>query len=104
MIGRTALGGLLTATIACAPVPPPASVEENIPTHGSTGRLCNAARAQSLVGRPATSALAAEALRLTGAGMMRWLRPGQIVTMEYREDRLNIELDASNRVRGIRCG
>ena len=104
MIGRIALAGMSMMTSGCAPLPPPAPAEENVPVYGSTGRACNAARAQSLIGRPASAALGAEALRLSGAGMMRWLQPGVIVTMEYREDRLNIDLDANNRVRGIRCG
>jgi len=67
-------------------------------------RGCDAARAQSLVGRPASSAVAAEAQRLTGAGFVRWLQPGQIVTMEYRADRLNLVLDGQNRIEAIRCG
>jgi hypothetical protein len=91
-------------TMGCTPVPPAGPVEEEVPVHGSTGRRCEAARAQGLVGREATSELGAEAMRLTGAGMLRWLRPDYVVTMEYREDRLNIELDARNRVRALRCG
>ena len=43
-------------------------------------------------------------MRLTGAGILRWMRPGDIVTMEFREDRLNLELDGNNRVTAIRCG
>jgi len=65
---------------------------------------CDAANAQSLVGRPATAELAAEAQRLSSAGAVRWLRPGQVITMEYRADRLNIEIDAQNQVVAIRCG
>ena len=91
-------------TMACAPVPPTEPVEEQIPVHGGTGQACNAGRAQSLVGREATSELGAEALRLTGAGALRWIPPGAMVTMDYREDRLNIELDARNRVTRLRCG
>jgi hypothetical protein len=83
------------AAIACAPVPAASGVQT---------MNCDAARAQSLVGKPATAALGAEALRLGGARTLRWLRPGDIVTMEYREDRLNIELDPSSRVRAVRCG
>ena len=78
--------------------------EEQVPEHGATTGRCEAAKAQGLVGRPATGALGAEALRLTGAGALRWLQPGQVVTMEFRADRLNIELDARNTVVAIRCG
>ena len=98
---KSVFGGLLLMTMACAPAPPPKP--ETFPEVG-TGRRCNAGPAQSLIGRQASSAVGAEALRLSGAGIMRWLRPGDIVTMEYREDRLNIELDANNRVTRLRCG
>ena len=97
-------GGLLLMAIACAPVPPIESVPQEVPVHGSTGRTCDASRAQSLVGREATSDLGAEALRLSGAGTIRWIQPGSAVTMDYREDRLNIELDGRSRVTRLRCG
>ena len=96
--------GALIMTSGCAPVPPSDDPNADVPVHGRSGRVCNAARAQQLVGRQATAELGAEAMRLTGAAMMRWLRPGDIVTMEYREDRLNVELDARGRVKALRCG
>jgi hypothetical protein len=97
-----ALAGVMTVTMACTSVPPDG--QESVPTHANPAFTCDAAPAQSLVGRPATTELAAEAQRLSGAGIVRWLQPGQIVTMEFREDRLNIELDAQNKVVAIRCG
>ena len=101
MIGRAAAAGLLLASGACATVPP---AEEDVPVHGETGYRCDAAKAQHLVGRPADAALGAEAQRLTGARAVRWIRPGDMVTMDYREDRLNIELDERHRVNRVRCG
>ena len=104
MIGRLVGGGLMMITIGCAPVPVAAEGADTYPVQGGTGRLCNAAKAQPLVGRARSAKLGAEALRLSGAGTLRWLRPGDIVTMEYREDRLNIELDGKGRVKAVRCG
>lgn len=104
MIGRFVGGGLMMITIGCAPVPPAPEGAETYPVKGSTGRVCNAPKAQPLVGRAASAELGAEALRLAGAETLRWLQPGDIVTMEYREDRLNIELDATGRVKAVRCG
>jgi hypothetical protein len=101
MIGRLAAGGLMLMTVGCAPVPP---AEETFPVRGGGGRVCDAAKAQLLVGRQASSELGAEALRLSGAGTLRWLQPGDIVTMEYREGRLNVDLDANGRVNALRCG
>ena len=65
---------------------------------------CNAQPAQMLVGRQGGPALAQEAQRLANAAAVRWLRPGQIVTMEFRADRLNIHLDAQEKVERITCG
>jgi positive regulator of sigma E activity len=76
----------------------------DIPVRGETGRKCSAAPAQGLVGRKATTQLGTEAVRLTGAATMRWIGEGDMVTMDYREDRLNIHLDAKNQVVKIACG
>ncbi len=89
---------------ACAPVPPAEPVEEPVPVHGQTGYICDAAKAGGLIGRPASSALGSEALRLSGARTLRWIRPGDAVTMDYREDRLNIHLDGRSQVMRISCG
>jgi len=87
----------LLAATACTTMPtntPPAAKPES----------CNALPAQGLIGRAASAELAAEAQRLSGAEMVRWLQPGQVVTMEYRHGRLNIVLDKDNRVQSINCG
>lgn len=65
---------------------------------------CDAGRAQGLVGQAATQALGAEAVRAAGARTLRWIAPGQAVTMDYRTDRLNLHLDAQNRVTRVACG
>ena len=104
MIARAALGGLMLMTMGCAPLPPSEPPEEEVPVHGGTGRVCNAEAAQSLIGREGTAELGAEAMRLAGAGKLRWIPKDARVTMDYREDRLNIELDGNNRVTRIRCG
>ena len=77
--------------------------EPPVPAQGSGG-TCNAAPAQGLIGRESSPELGAEAQRLTGAARMRWIRPGQMVTMDYRAARLNIDLDALGRITGLRCG
>ena len=57
-----------------------------------------------LVGRPATPELGAEAQRLSGAARLRFIRPGDMVTMEIDPQRLNIHLDAQDRVDHFVCG
>lgn len=102
MIGRLILTGVMTMTMGCASVPP--GGEDDIPVRGESGFRCDAAPAQAFVGQIATASLAADAQQRSGARTVRWLRPGQMVTMEFLADRLNIEVDAENRVIAIRCG
>lgn len=65
---------------------------------------CAAQSAQGLQGRLFNTELQAEAQRLSGARAVRVIRPGQAVTMDFNARRLNIELDASDRVARLRCG
>jgi hypothetical protein len=87
LIAFAALGA-----IACATAPDPA-----------TG-ACNASGLGNLVGREGTAELSAEAQRRSGARQLRVIRPGDAVTMDFREDRLNIRLDAAGRVESFDCG
>jgi hypothetical protein len=90
-----AAAALMSAGCTAPPqsTPPP-------PEHAA----CNVAAAQGLIGRRNSPALAQEAQRRTGAGAVRVLRPGQMVTMEYRADRLNIRVDTQGKVLAVSCG
>ena len=92
---KTMFALLLPMIAACAAVPP-ASERPDGP--------CDASSLGNLVGPAATQALGAEALRRSGASLLRWIRPGDFVTMDYSTHRLNIRLDASNRVESFACG
>ena len=65
---------------------------------------CVAEPVQDLVGRPATAELGADALRRSHSRTLRWIRPGDAVTMDFLEDRLNINLDAQGNVERLNCG
>ena len=97
---RILLAALLPVTMACAAMP---AEDEAEPVGGSDHR-CDASTLGNLVGRDATQALGAEALRRSGARVLRWIRPGDVVTMDYSEQRLNIHLDARGRVERFACG
>jgi len=99
---KMALGAMLMTMAGCANVPPPEG--EEVPAHGGSERECDASKAQFLVGKERSKKLGAEAMRLTGAGALRWIGPDTMVTMDYREDRLNLHLDARNRVTRVACG
>jgi hypothetical protein len=98
------LAGLFLVLAGCAPASPPAE-EVQVPKEGAadTGS-CDAAKAQSLVGERESAAIAEQARQQSGARTVRWLRPGQIVTMEYRDDRLSLPLDEQGKIIAIRCG
>ena len=95
--------GVLAMAMTIGAAPPPAS-PETYPVHGGTGHHCDAARAKSLIGRKRSPKVEAEALRLTGAGAVRWIPPGTMVTMDYRPDRLNLHLDRRGRILRANCG
>jgi hypothetical protein len=97
---RVFFAGAMLMTMACATVPP----DDEPRDVGDTGFTCAAEGLSDLVGREPSQELGAEALRRSGARTLRWIRPGDAVTMDYRPDRLNIRLDARHRVEGFNCG
>ena len=75
------------------------------PIHGETpGYECRSEGLDAFVGQPATAELGSEILARSGAKVLRWLRPGQIVTMEFRSDRVNVKLDSQNKIAAVTCG
>lgn len=87
-----AAAALLAA--GCATTPPAEAV----------GARCDAAKGQKLIGRSRSAKTATEALRLSGARTLRWIAPGQMVTMDYRQDRLNLRIDPAGKVVKADCG
>lgn len=84
---------LLAALPACLPaLPPPVAPTPVVDA-------CGAVALQPLVGQR-LRALDAGAQ----SGPVRIIRPGQAVTMDYIEARLNVEVDARNRITRIACG
>lgn len=66
--------------------------------------LCGADKAKSSIGQSYTVEIGARLQDVSGAKSMRVIRPGQAVTMDYRPDRLNVELDETDRISRISCG
>lgn len=82
---------ILFALAACStPVPPlPAQSDDT----------CGAARYASLIGQ------SAEVLETTLLlGMVRVIRPGDMVTRDYRIERINFMIDANETIEAINCG
>ncbi len=72
--------------------PVPAPVEE------PDQDLCRAAALQGLVGQPRTVL----STMMLPAGS-RVIEPGQAVTMDYRADRLNVEIGTDGRISKVGC-
>ncbi len=67
-------------------------------------QACNADVVQDEVGKPAT-AERIEAIRLhSGSQVVRVVRPGQVVTMDFRGDRVDIHVDAQDVIVAVSCG
>lgn len=76
---------------------------ETMPTPAPNG-ACNADPGQAFVGQTAEQGTVEKARRATGSGTVRVVRQGQPVTMDYRADRLNIEVDGNQVILSVRCG
>ena len=68
------------------------------------GVECNSNGLDGLIGRTRSPETTAEAKRLSGANVVRYLTPGMMVTMEFRADRLNLHLGTDGKVGSARCG
>ncbi len=85
---------------AAAPVAADAGKATEAPPVGN----CDANQVQSLTGQAYTDALGAQAQQDASAQDLRVLKPDDVTTMEFRGERLNIEVDAKGVVTGARCG
>ncbi|WP_114228828.1 MULTISPECIES: I78 family peptidase inhibitor [Sphingomonas] len=65
---------------------------------------CSADELTDYVGKTATAKLGEDIMQAAGAKMLQWLQPGQAATMDFRGDRLRVQLDANNKVVSARCG
>ena len=82
------------------------STAPGVPIRGvtSSDHKCTIQASGDFVGQPATSETGAAILRATNAAMLRWAPPGAVLTMDYREDRVTVHLDADGKVTEINCG
>ena len=103
---RTLLGfATLTAALAmtaCSTTPTADAGAGDAPRPGS-GK-CSAEPVQWAVGQEGNQANMGRVWRESGAGLIRPIGPNQAVTMDYREDRVNVLQDAAGRIERITCG
>ncbi len=89
----SASGGGATAT-----TPPP----DSSPSQESP--MCRHDAASRWIGTTLTDAIQEEARKATGAATVRAIGPDDMVTMDFREDRLNIRVDAQRKILSFDCG
>ena len=84
--------------------PPAKPPHPETPAAETPAMTCDATKVQWTLGKLADEALVAKAKSESGSERLRVIKPGMAVTMDYREDRLNLDVDANNKVTSARCG
>nr|WP_294167282.1 I78 family peptidase inhibitor [uncultured Sphingomonas sp.] len=88
---------LLLSGCVIFPVPVP------VPQVAGAGE-CRNEGLERYTDQPASQQLGAEVQRMSGARVLQWVGFDTAVTMDYRPERVRIQLDRNNRVRSARCG
>lgn len=81
-----------------------ATPQQSVPPAPGLDGSCRVTGLERFIGQAATADLAAEAQRASGARSVRWTAPGMAITMDYNPSRLNIAIDAGQKVTGFDCG
>ena len=66
--------------------------------------VCAAGPAQVLEGERYRRGVPTRAKRLSGARVVRVVWPGQMVTQDFRDDRVTLRVDYRRRITAVRCG
>jgi hypothetical protein len=82
---------------------PPQAVVDPVPQGVGESTPCRPEAVEGLVGKVADAATVEKAVKDAGAKHARVVKPGMAVTMDFREDRLTIHVDAQNRIERIGC-
>ena len=93
---------LFPALVACTSVGSLQPAEAG-PTVKGDGR-CDAAPVAWAVGQKADEEVMKKVWKQSGSGLIRPIAPGQAVTMDFRQDRINVHLDAGNTITRLDCG
>ncbi|MFJ4433373.1 I78 family peptidase inhibitor [Pseudomonas sp. NPDC089395] len=70
---------------------------------GNDGR-CEASGAEFAIGKQGSADLLEQARKASGSQMARILKPHDVVTLEYRSERLNLNVDERGVVTRVNCG
>lgn len=98
-IGLAAIGLAGCATYGADTAPDQAAVPP-----APDPMMCNAEPVQRHIGHNATEAGGAVILKESGARILRWGPPRSAWTMDYRQDRVNVQYDDQMKIIAITCG
>lgn len=101
--GETTGSTALELPVKAPPIPdePP---PRRMPGSDETLNECNPDAARGAIGQEATADVVEQARVAAGANVVRTLKPGQVITMEYHASRLNLSVDDANVVVDVSCG
>lgn len=102
---RATLASLLAAVVlaGCSTDGSSSKAPEVAAAPNLDGR-CEASNAAFTVGKPATPELLEQARKASGAQIARVLKPTDMITLEYRSERLNLNADEKGVVTRVNCG
>ena len=90
---------LIGLLVACTALPPPGGGSVSPPGASPDLASCGADALAALVGGPVAALPDAG-----GWGTLRIIHPGDAVTEDFSETRLNVEVDAQDRIIRLSCG
>ncbi len=100
-----AAAALVALLGACAPVERETTTGQREPISlRDEGDECGASLVATYVGLNATDQVKRDVAARSQAKSLRWIGPNDAVTMDYRPDRLNANLDANGRIVRLSCG
>ncbi|MGV8961747.1 MAG: I78 family peptidase inhibitor [Stenotrophomonas sp.] len=102
----TVVATSLLALAGCTTAAPPVASQPSAPIAKPIdgGMQCQPQTLATFVGQSATDAVVTQALAASGARTARVAKPDMPMTMDFRQDRLTIVVDAQNRIVQLNCG
>lgn len=101
MILRVIIVSAVAALVAACAA---SSVEDSAHGRPALAGPCGAALVQQFKGRKLTDDLRARIAEISGASRIRVIRPGHLYTMEFRPERLRINVNEKGRITAFGCG
>jgi len=69
-----------------------------------SGTVCNAEGADRFIGQPGRGDTGAAILRATHARVLRWARPGMMLTMDFSPTRVTVRIGPDGKITAVNCG